>query len=81
MNSLIEDVSEDQFIVQLDPSNDSSAQRTKTNTKAGTSSMAETGTKRSSKNPARDLTRPLKLLPDICRNNNLVTTTLRRYHL
>ena len=67
MNSFIEDVPEDQFILQI---NDSSAQRIKTNNTAGTSRMAEAGTKTSSKNPARDLTGPLELLPD----NNLATT-------
>ena len=73
MNSFIEDVAKDQFILQI---NDSIAQRIKTNNTAGTSRMAEAGTKTSSKNPARDLTRPLELLPDICRNNNLATTKI-----
>ena len=74
INNFIEDVSKDEFIDQLDPSNDSSGQRIKTNTTAGTSSMTEAGTKTSFKNRAKDLTRPLILLPDICRNNNLATT-------
>ena len=69
----IEDVPENQFILQI---NDSSAQRIKTNTTAGTSSMAEAGTKTLSKNPARDLTRPLELLPVNCRINNLATTKI-----
>ena len=71
MNNFIEDVAKDQFILQI---NDSIAQRIKTNNTAGTSRVAEVGTKTSSKNPARDLTRPLELLPDICRNNNLAPT-------
>ena len=72
--NFIEDVAEDQSIILLDQSNDSRAQRIKTNTTAGRSNIAEAVTKISSKNPVRDFTRPLELLPDIFRNNNLATT-------
>ena len=71
MNSFNEDVAEDHFILQI---NNSSAQRTNTKTTAGTSSMADAGTKISSKRPASDLTKSLELLPDTCRNSNLATT-------
>ena len=68
INKFIQDGSEDQFIIPLDQLNDSRAQRINTNMTAGTSNMAEAGTKISSKNPARDFNRPLELLPDICKN-------------
>ena len=57
INNFIQDVSEDRFIIPLDQLNDSKAQRMNTNMTAGTSNIAEAGTKMSSKKPARDFTR------------------------
>ena len=61
MNSVIEDMGEDQFIVHM---NNSNAQRTKTKTMAGTSNMADAGTKTSSRTSANNFTELLELLPD-----------------
>ena len=66
ISSFIEEVSRDEFIVQLNLVKDSSAHRIKTNMTDGTRSTAEAGTKTSSSILATDL--------DIDRNNSLATT-------
>ena len=71
MNNLIDDMSEDLFIVHT---NNSSAQRTKTKTRAGTSNMADAGTKTSSRTSVNNFNELLELQPGSITDINLATT-------
>ena len=71
MNNLIDDMSEDLFIVH---SNKSSAHRTKAKTRAGTSNIADAGTKTSSSTSVNNLNELPELRPDSITDINLATT-------